>query len=75
MEEWPPGVVGAQPSLIRRCICLEHQRKKSVVGFHQCHDLVEAYSELLLNLAETITLMWRAIMTLQTVNVVSLFAE
>jgi hypothetical protein len=45
------------------------------VRFHQCHDLVEAYRELLLNLAETITLMWCAVMTLQTVNVVSLFDE
>jgi hypothetical protein len=47
----------------------------SVVGFHQCHDLVEAYSELLVNLAETITLMRRSVMTLQTVNVASLFVE
>jgi hypothetical protein len=68
-------VVGAQPTLIRRCICLEHQRQKSVVGFHQCHDLMEAYSELLLNLYETITIMWCAIMTLQTVNEASLFVE
>ena len=33
LAEWPPGVVGAQPSLIRRCICLEHQRQKTVVRF------------------------------------------
>jgi hypothetical protein len=36
---------------------------------------MEAYSELLLNLYETITLMWRTIMTLQTVNEASLFVE
>jgi hypothetical protein len=54
---------------------VEHQRQMSVVGFHQCHDLVEAYSELLVNLAETITLMRRSVMTLQTVNVASLFVE
>jgi hypothetical protein len=54
---------------------VEHQRQMSVVGFRQCHDLVKAYSELLLNLTEAITLMWRAVMTLQTVNVASLFVE
>ncbi len=54
---------------------VEHQRQNYVVDFHQCHNLVEAYSEFLLNLHETITLMWRAIMTLQTVNVTSLFDE
>jgi hypothetical protein len=54
---------------------VEHQLQNYVVDFHQCHDLVEAYSELLVNLAETITLMRRSVMTLQTVNVASLFVE